>query len=291
MHKWVATICIVLGVFATLGAAFWAWFAAGFGAFSNGRGSEYIILLAAGPLSLLPAGIVGRKRPFLSGAWLLAGSLFCYFWHLGVDRHQEFVGFPVPGQAFEDWLPVLLICPPMSLMAFGFLWVGRGEVARRWTSPVYRRRAQVVGAAFAAAGLVVLGVQKLREPVWTITVTPEGQPPRSVRFNPREHLTSREPGSILKKREAELKALFSPMLQPSDRTLLGNSEWKGTAAGGTSIWTVERNSAGLIRVLQNGSPVDQNWLQPVHAMQMAVNAAERQILTQAWREHDPPRKD
>ena len=70
--------------------------------------------------------------------------------------------------------------------------------------------------------------------------------------------------------------------------VLGKSEWKGSAAGGTSVWTIERKPGGLIRVLQNGSPIDQNWMYPDPTMDWAVRGAVRQILEQTWREHAPP---
>jgi hypothetical protein len=125
------------------------------------------------------------------------------------------------------------------------------------------------------------------QPVWVITVTPEGQPSRSVRFNPRSHLDARDGGQKMLKLEAELQGLFRPMFRLSNRDVLGKSVWTGSREGGTSVWTVQRGERGLIRVLQNSTPVDMNWMYPEPTMDCAVRAAARQILTQAWRENMP----
>jgi hypothetical protein len=291
MHKATVTTCIALGVLALAGTAFFCYVAMAFDAFSHGRGTPIFILLAAGPLSLLPAGIVGRKRPLLAAVWLLGGSLFFYFWHLEVIHYQEYRGYPLPGHAFEEWLPIVLVCPVMSLLGAGFLSVGwppaRATVARWWQSPVFRRRFSIALATLLACGTVILGVRELRKPAWIITVTPEGQPSKSIRFNPRSHLEAQDGGQKMLKLEAELQGLFRPMFQLSGRDVLGKSVWTGSREGGTSVWTVQRGEKGLIRILQNSTLVDKNWMTPAPAMDCAVRAAARQVLEQAWRENMP----
>jgi hypothetical protein len=121
-----------------------------------------------------------------------------------------------------------------------------------------------------------------------ITVAPEGQPPRSIRFNPKSHQTPNEGPEKMLRLQAELEALFAPLFKASDRTVLGTSVWTGSSAGGISVWTVERDGKGLVRVLENGSPIDQNWMYPDPSMGWAVRTQVSRILNQAWREHPPP---
>jgi hypothetical protein len=289
MHKAVVAICITFGILAILGTGYWCLIALAFGAFQR-DGVPILILLLAGPLSLLPAGIVGRRRPFPAGAWLTAGAVFCFFWHLGALMGD---GFAQLFRSFEAYLPVTLICLPMLLTGAGFLWVSRAvprDVIRGWwQSPTFRRRLTIVGATLGAAGAAGLVAWFLMQPVWVITVTPEGHPPKSIRFDPRSPWKC-DTYEKRQRLEAEVRAVFSDLFRKSlspEPTTLGISVFTGSREGGTSTWTLERNAKGLYRVLQNNIPIDRNWMYLEPTLDCAASGAARQILDQAFREHPP----
>ena len=279
MRQTAVALSILFGTLSIFGAGYWSLFAAAYGAFDR-EGTQIVVLLLAGPLSILPAGLVGRKRPFLAGVWLVSGAVFCFFWHLGVIQ-----SFDQLFRSFEAYLPVLMICGPMLLVGPMFLWAGREAPISWWSSPVVKRRTAIVAGTLGVVAAAGLLIWYLSLPVWTLTVTPEGQRSTSIRFDPRY---SRNPGpETLLELRADLKATFDVLFKPTDREILGTSVLRGSGVEQTSVWKVVRNEKGLVLVLQDGAPIDRNWMFPEPALSNAARAAVDQILRKAWMEYPP----
>jgi hypothetical protein len=273
VHKALVAASIVLGVLALLGTGLWC--AAGAGRYGSplagARPDELrnvLILLAAGPLSILPAGLLARKRPVAAGTWLLAAGGFCFFWHLGAVQREGFRGF-------EAWLPALLIGGPMLLLGAGFLKVGWFEV----DSARVLRRLKFVAAALAAAALVWAGIAWLSRPLWEVTVLPPSGETATLRFNPRP---SPRP-------EGRLEELFSRLFTeagPDRQAPLGS--YRLVRRGGRrEVYTLmaERDERGLLRVLRNGFPLDRNWMTDEPALWTARKVCVDEILDAAAREY------
>jgi hypothetical protein len=284
MHRIVAGFAIVLGILTIAGTGFWCLVALAFGHL----GLKEAILLIGGPMSLLSAGILGRKRPVTAGFWLLASAVFSFLWHLGVVMDHGFEQLTRSQPRFESWLLVTLICTPMLGLGIAFLATSRETlksfVLSKVRSPAFRRRFLVVTSPIAAACVLGLLVWFLTRPVWTVTVTPEGGAARSYRFDPRKYSET----------DPLMNGIFGPLLEKAGpgRTILGVHVVTGSAALQESHpWIAERNSEGLLRILCDDVPVDYNWMYDRPALDNARRAAIRRIILAAYREFppDPPR--
>jgi hypothetical protein len=226
MHKAAVGITITLGALAVLGTFLWSTAGAGifgspFGGMHGNEGFYTFILLAAGPLSLLPAGLVGRRRPLTAGAWLLAGGIFDFFWHLGVILNDGFGQLFRSNPTLEAWVPVTLICTPMLLLGSAFLWAGRAVLISKVRSPEIRRRLAIGAAALGGAAVLGLLIMLLTRPIWTVTVRPVGEGATSRRFD------ARDCQAIM---DGDLGTVFKPLFKnpgPAQRTLLGTYELSG----------------------------------------------------------------
>ena len=142
MQRIVAGTCIVVGSLAALATACFGILGAAFGAFSGPGGTEGLVVLLVGPLSILPAGLVGRKRPVIAGLWLLADALFCFFMFFVVDPD----GF---GELFQPHPPLAAVgfnaaALFVALLGFCFLWTRKEQFMARTESPEFRRRFMII---------------------------------------------------------------------------------------------------------------------------------------------------
>jgi hypothetical protein len=184
MQKSVAAVCITLGVLAIPVVGYWSLIGLAFGAFDR-DGPRIMTLLVAGPLSILPAGILGRRRPLTAGAWLIAGAVFAFFWHLLAIIGDGFGRLLRSNPSFEAWIPVAVICIPMLLLGLAFLWSGRDRireaVRRLRETPRAWPRIKIVAGIVAAGGVLWFGYHLLSRPIWTVVIAPVGE--RSMSFS------------------------------------------------------------------------------------------------------------
>ncbi len=188
MQKTVAAVCITLGVLAIPFVGYWSLIGLAYGAFDR-DGPKIIALLVAGPLSILPAGILGRKRPLMAGAWLVGGAVFAFLWHLLAIIGDGFGQLLRSRPSFEAWIPVAVICIPMLLLGLAFLWSGRDrirEAARLLRqTPRAWRRIKITAGTVAAGGVLWFGYQLLSRPIWTVVIAPVGERSRSFSIDAR----------------------------------------------------------------------------------------------------------
>lgn len=222
MHKTVAAVCITLGILALPCVGGWCLIGLAFGAFER-DGPKILVLLLGGPLSILPAGILGRKRPLKAGAWLVGGAVFSFFWHLLVIMND---GFDQLFRSFEAWIPVTVICGPMLLLGMAFFWSGGDRIREAAQalrkSPAAWRRIKVGAASVAAGGLLWLGYHFLSRPIWTIVLTPVDGPSTSFAVD------ARDPNLLL------LAERFAPLFRnppPAGKKVLGTYEVIGPTLG------------------------------------------------------------
>lgn len=281
MHKALVAASILWGVLAILSTGLWCAAGAGIrGSPLAGAPPEFLrdvlVLLAAGPLSILPAGLLARRRPVAAGAWLLAAGGFCLFWHLGVVQPH---GFRNLFRDFRAWLPVLLIGGPMLLLGAGFLKVGWFEVDQAEVL----RRLKLVTAALAAAVTAWAALARLSRPLWEVTVLPPSGETATYRFDPRPW----------PRPEGRLQELFEGLFTgagPERQTPLGS--YRIVKRGGARevyTLTAERDERGLLRILRNGFPLDRNWMTDEPALWAARNVCIDEILGAAAREYPPER--
>jgi len=253
MHKTVAVVCIILGGLAILGVGFWSLIALAFGAFGR-DGPQILVLLLAGPLSLLPAGILGRRRPLTAGAWLIGGAVFSFFWHLLAIMNDGFGQLFRSHPSFEAWIPVAVICIPMLLLGLAFLWSGGDRLRERVrllrNTPRTWRRIKIGAGAVAAAALLWFGYQILSRPIWTVVITPVGEHSRSYSVD------ARGEDDILSLQEG-FAALFRDP-PASGKKVLGTYEVIGPTLGHGSRTRIryecvaELTPEGLAGVYRNG---------------------------------------
>ena len=228
MNKFVPWLCIVLGVIAVIGTGFWCLIAKAFGGWprSAAEFSEVLALLLMGPLSLLPAGIVGLKRPKFAGVWLVGGSLAFFFWHLCVTLDNGFAKLFASSPTFEAWVPITVVCLPMIFLGFTLsLMSGSASL------PTKRRTIPLLAAVhisllvLAIAAVCVTKQQTYWRHTWTLTVRPLGTEPSSVRFQTRGPIWTSE---------SEWKRIVGNAVEPlfaklgsADRIELGSCELRG----------------------------------------------------------------
>ena len=109
MQKLVARLSIALGILEVVGAALCFQLSFMFESPTNEETFKLLVLLIAGPLTILPAGMLGRDHPMRAGVGLLVCALFCILWYLGVMSPHG------------SWLPILLTSVPMSLLGSAFV--------------------------------------------------------------------------------------------------------------------------------------------------------------------------
>jgi hypothetical protein len=264
MRTGLTILTFAAGLLAVLGSALWCVAGAGIygsplSGMSPSEGRHLLVLFLTGPLLLLPAGFVSRRRPLAAGFLLLGSAVFTTFWHLGVVQREGWSRLFRDEPAFEAWVPLLLIPAPALLLGGGFLWTSRQDLrafVRAVDTGANRRRALVCAAPVVAAALVFLVYDYVRRPVWTVTVEPEGKPAETYRFDPRR----------LPEARAGLERVFAPMcdIRPPGQgavtlgrfTLTRRGGHDGQEPPGTSILVAERSPAGLLLTRLDGQQLD-----------------------------------
>lgn len=200
-----------------------------------------ILLLLISPLSILPAGMVGAKRPRLAGVLLLASSLLTFLLMLGRVLYEGMSALLEATSSLAAPGLIALLCGPQFLLGAAFLWEDLVK---------YRRRCAVGAGLLAGAVAAVALIQVATRPLWTVTVTPEGGAASSMRFDPRYYSP----------KYSEMKAVVDRLFDHRDlsgRRRLGKVEVHGSGrAGGKTVhWSStlvsERTPKGLLLIRHN----------------------------------------
>jgi hypothetical protein len=248
MQRVTAGLTIGLGVVALLGTLLWCWAGAGiYGSpLAHFHGSEFaalLLLFLVGPLSILPAGIVGRRRPGIAGAWLLASSLLCFLLILGGTLNGGFEQFFRRSPTFEATCSVAAVCLPPLLPGIAFLkvWVDARAVPLPW------RGIKIAAGVVLALGVLAWGVYLLQRPIWTVTFSPAEGPTRRLTLDAR----SLDYATVKDAVDSFFKD--SPV---SGRKALGSYELSGPLIGGGDRlrfeFVVERTPELLV-IYRNGT--------------------------------------
>lgn len=142
MHKTVTAITTILGLLAVPVVAYAAWLGYCLGAWNGPGGLEGLTVLLVGPLSLLPAGWIGRKRPVIAGIWLCLDALFAFFMYFVADGD----GFTELFQPSPPASAVGLVTAAgfVAILGIGFLWSQKDRLRTKAQSPEFRRRLLIV---------------------------------------------------------------------------------------------------------------------------------------------------
>ena len=114
---WARPVGLVLGILELTGAVLWCIAGAGiYGSplvgMSGGELMKVLAFLLAGPVSVLPAAMLARYRPRLSGLWLIGGGLYSAYLIVFSIPHPNLRG----GLHFESSVPLLLVSVPMLIV-------------------------------------------------------------------------------------------------------------------------------------------------------------------------------
>jgi hypothetical protein len=121
MHRIAVTLTNALGVVAIVLMLLWgllsmALYGSPFGGLRGAELAGLLVALLLGPFSILPAGLVGRKRPGIAGGWLLALGIVSFV-----------VILPRRAQGYDVILPLVLVTAPLMSLgaAFTKVWFDR----------------------------------------------------------------------------------------------------------------------------------------------------------------------
>jgi hypothetical protein len=249
MNKTVSWICISLGILAIFAAGYWCLFALAFGGsvLQGQRGLRFLALLLMGPLAVLPAGILGRSQPRWAGGWLIGGAFAAAIWHLGFVLHDGFGQFFRSDPRFEAWVPVTVICLPMTILGLAFIWSASKQ---EHAAPVHTRVRWP--HLYIIATLLVAGTSGpdfkdlFVSHRWTVSVTPAGGSTTIIRLDDRKF-------SVGGELAVPFQIFFKYPGHDVDRKALGSYELKGPRGFRESYdCIVERRPNGLF-ILRNGA--------------------------------------
>ncbi len=292
MHRTLVAIAILVGVLSIAATGLWCVAALTWGSvFDRPEAFRYLALLAMGPLSILPYGVLGRTRPKRAAGLYLGGAFAAFVWHLSYVQYDGFRKFFSASPPFETWVPITLICLPMAALGIGFGWVGfrletdesrvKPDPPPRWPHVYIGGILLLVGISFGADLWVA------SKHAWILSVTPQGKPTTTLRFDTWE-------------RARNIDEVLGRMIDPlfenppaGDQVTLGKYELKGPGSGGrthTFVLTLDRTRMPNVDwVFRNGT-----WLSgdPAHDPLMRKFANARMgVVTGIWvtvRENAPP---
>jgi len=246
MRKTVSSLAIGVGILAILGTAFWCRLAMGSSVLEGQRGLRVLALLLLGPLSILPAGILGRTHPSKAAGWLLCGAGAAALWHLGFVLNDGGKLFRI-SSSVEAWAPLAAICLPMILLGFAFLWPGlqdssadgRPNRAFRW--PLGYGAVTLAAAVAGGVDFQDLSVSH----TWTMIVQPAEGPPTTLRLDDRNQ-------EVVRALAVPFEAFFRNPGREVDRKALGSYTLSGPDGfRETYTCVVERKPNGLV-ISRNG---------------------------------------
>jgi hypothetical protein len=264
MRKALLILTFLAGGLSLLAIVGWSWLSlAAYGSLFGSMGAREIgptlVLMLVCPLSLLPAGLVARKRPAAAGLWLTGSGVFTFFWFLIVVVGDGLRLLFQQSTRLEVGIPVALLSGVPLLLGSGFLWLSRSalvEALAPLRTPDARRRMKLLAAGAVSAFLILAVFWSETAPVWAVTVEPMGQQASTLRFTPKDAAD----------RQDELSRLFSPLFSKvpatADPTTLGTVVLTrrdvrfGSTTKQTFSLSTTRNREGFLIVLLDQTPID-----------------------------------